>query len=118
MANASNAKLVMTSRPTRISVQARDRRDAMFSPYGKLTQETFDVIVIGSPQQFIGSFKHDFAVPKHEKARVGYADRIVFGVENHFPGAIGGVFGCKRKSIAHSMRNENAGNALGIPQCD
>src|SRR5436309_2468387 len=112
MASASSAKLVMTSIPTRNSVQAIDRRGAMFSPLWQagivLTQETFDVLIIGPPQQFVGSFKNNFSVAKQEETRVRDADKIIFGLELNSVVTVRRVLGCERERVAHAMRDKDA----------
>src|SRR5262249_35278791 len=118
MASPSSAKLMMTSIPTRSSVQASDRRDAIFSPLRtsmrgfetaqdfdvfrqkQSAQEAFDVIVCRPAKQFVRSLKDDFPVAKHQKASVRDTHRIAFSLEFDASVSVCSVFRCKRKSIA------------------
>src|SRR6185369_14711392 len=116
IARARRAKLMMTRIPTRSSVQARDRRAAMCSPLEGSTQETFDVFITRSPEQFVRTFKDNLPITKHQKFCVRDAQKIVFGLKTGLIVAVRSVLRGECKCIAHAVRNKYASYVVEIAQ--
>src|SRR5262245_36620448 len=117
MASASKVKLVITSIPTRNSVQASDRRDAMFFLSYQSAQETFDVFIIRPAKQLVRSVKCDLSVAQHQKPGVGDAQSVTLGLELNTR-TVRGVLCRKSEGVTHAVGHEQARDALDIAQRD
>src|SRR2546421_10058773 len=113
MATPSRAKLVITSMPTRSSAHVSDRRCAI--GLSSLSQEAFDVLVVGPAKYLIRSFKNNFPIAKHEKSRVRNAEEIVLRLKVDLFVTVRGVFRRQSERVSHPVRNEDAGYALRVP---
>src|SRR5689334_9662778 len=111
MARASRAKLMMTRMPTRSSVQASDRRCAIFL---LSLQEAFDVFILGLAKHLVRAFENDFSVAEHQESRVRDAEKRTLRLEMKFFVTVRRVFGRERERVAHAVRDENAGHQLHV----